>query len=109
LPKVLPNDVPQVPNVFPKGVPNNTALLSHVVCLKFSATYIGGPQGREAPHLHIDRKFLFWRAFKVSAFLLFLFGFCCCCDGSIKMAHCRKKKKKKKGTWEAPSSIYEGR
>jgi hypothetical protein len=60
LPNVF-NDVPQVSNVFPKGVPNSTTALSHTLCPKFF-TYIPGPKGR---HYISDRNFYFGKLLKL--------------------------------------------
>jgi len=118
----VPNYVPQVPNVFPKGVPNNTAILSHVICLKFSATYIGGPQGRHHIFTYIEMRqmdemmlrvtmsfticnFLFWRAFK-SCSLFFSLVFLVVVMGQSKWLIAGKKNKRNLG---GTPTIYEGR
>ncbi len=64
------------PMCFPKVFPITPHFYPHVVCLTFSATYIGGPQ-REAPHLHIDRAYIFYFGglSKVSAFFSFSLWF----------------------------------
>ncbi len=80
------NVPPQVPNVFPKGVPNSTSFNRiHFAQSSPLLTYIGGPKG-EALDLSIE-------SFILGSLHSFNFFFC---DGPIKLAHCQKKKEKKK-------------
>jgi len=96
LPNVF-NDVPQVSNMFAKGVPNSTTPLSHTLCPKFfPLTYIPRPKGW---HYISHRNFYFGKLLKLFFLNELFFG-----DGPIKIAH--SKKKEKGGTQEATPIIY---
>jgi hypothetical protein len=96
LPNVF-NDVPQVSNMFAKGVPNSTTPLSHTLCPKFfPLTYIPRPKGW---HYISHRNFYFGKLLKLFFLNEFFFG-----DGPIKIAHSQKKEKG--GTQEATPIIY---
>jgi hypothetical protein len=85
--RLVPHEVPQVLNVFLKGVPNNTS--HYPISFAQSSpllTYIGEPKGR---YLSSQRKCYFGEATKFPVF----FGWW----APINMAHYRKKHR----TWEA--------
>ncbi len=91
-------------NVFPKGIPNNTTLLSHMVCPKFFPSliyrwaYIWAKH--KALHLHMETSIL--RTFKSFKDLFFFGFFWANQNGSLDP----KKKSKKKGNLGDTSHLF---